>query len=66
MKVDYKRELKHLYSAPREPSMVDVPELAFLMIDGHGDPNTAPSILQRSLPRCSRRLLKLPCGRSPS
>jgi hypothetical protein len=42
MKVDYKRELKHLYSAPREPSMVDVPEMAFLMIDGHGDPNTAP------------------------
>jgi hypothetical protein len=42
MKVDYKRELKHLYSAPREPSMVDVPGMAFLMIDGHGDPNTAP------------------------
>ncbi len=42
MKVDLKRELKHLYSAPPEPSMVDVPGMAFLMIDGHGDPNTAP------------------------
>ena len=42
MKVDYKKELKHLYSAPGEPTMVDVPGMAFLMIDGHGDPNTAP------------------------
>lgn len=42
MKVDPKRELKHLYSASAEPSMVDVPGMAFLMIDGHGDPNSAP------------------------
>jgi hypothetical protein len=42
MKVDLKREFKHLYPASPEPSMVDVPGMAFLMIDGHGDPNTAP------------------------
>src|ERR1019366_409420 len=41
MKVDFKRELRAFYSTGREPVMVDVPELAFLMIDGHGDPNTA-------------------------
>ena len=23
--------------------MVDVPELAFLMVDGHGDPNVSPA-----------------------
>jgi hypothetical protein len=40
--VDLKRELRGLYSAAPSPSMVEVPELAFLMIDGHGDPNTAP------------------------
>jgi hypothetical protein len=40
-KIDYKRELSELYRAGREPGIVDVPELAFLMIDGHGDPNTA-------------------------
>lgn len=40
-KIDYKRELGGLYRAAREPAIVDVPELAFLMIDGHGDPNTA-------------------------
>jgi hypothetical protein len=41
-KIDLKRELKHLYAPGRAPGFVDVPELAFLMIDGHGDPNTAP------------------------
>lgn len=40
-KIDFKRELRKLYSAAREPELVEVPELAFLMIDGHGDPNTS-------------------------
>lgn len=41
-KVDYKRELKHLYTAPNaEPVIVDVPELSYLMVDGKGDPTTA-------------------------
>lgn len=39
-KIDRKRELKHLYTASADtPTIVDVPELPFLMIDGHGDPN---------------------------
>lgn len=41
-KVDYKRELREFYAAAVGPVIVDVPELAFLMIDGRGDPNTAP------------------------
>jgi hypothetical protein len=40
-KVDYKRELYELYAPGPEPVIVDVPGFAFLMIDGHGDPNTA-------------------------
>lgn len=40
--IDFKREMRELYAAAREPALVDVPELAFIMIDGHGDPNTAP------------------------
>jgi hypothetical protein len=41
-KIDFKKELKLLYSASaKEPSIVDVPEMSFLMIDGEGDPNTA-------------------------
>lgn len=41
-KIDYKRELRELYAPGRAPVIVEVPELAYLMIDGHGDPNTAP------------------------
>ena len=33
------QQLAQLYRARRSPEFVDVPELAFLMIDGHGDPN---------------------------
>jgi hypothetical protein len=40
-KVDFKRELA-CYRAVRDvPLMVTVPDMQFLMIDGHGDPNTA-------------------------
>jgi hypothetical protein len=43
-KVDFKREWKHLYQpAAKEFVVVEVPPLQFLMIDGHGDPNTAPA-----------------------
>jgi hypothetical protein len=40
-KIDYKRELRELYTSGAEPVILDVPDLAFGMIDGHGDPNTA-------------------------
>ena len=39
-KVDLKRELP-CYTAERDtPRLIDVPDLRYLMIDGHGDPNT--------------------------
>ncbi len=41
-KTDFKRELHELFAPPRQPVIIDVPELSFLMIDGHGDPNTCP------------------------
>ena len=40
-KVDFKKELKELYAPPKQFVVVDVPEMQFLMADGHGDPNTA-------------------------
>jgi hypothetical protein len=40
-KTDFKRELKHLYNPPKTFTLVDVLPMSFLMIDGHGDPNTA-------------------------
>ena len=40
--VDLVRELKPLYApSAKHPVIVEVPELAFLMIDGRGDPNTS-------------------------
>lgn len=41
-KVDFKKELKHLYqSSAKEVVQVEVPTFQFLMIDGEGDPNTS-------------------------
>jgi len=44
LKVDFKRELKNLYAAPaKDFTIVDVPAMHYLMIDGSGDPNTSQS-----------------------
>jgi hypothetical protein len=41
---DLVKQLKPLYApSPRHPAIVEVPELAFLMIDGRGDPNGSES-----------------------
>jgi hypothetical protein len=41
-KIDFKRTLKALYApSSKSFSIVDVPPMQFLMIDGYGDPNTA-------------------------
>jgi len=40
--IDLVKDLRPLYSpSPRHPAIVEVPELAFLMIDGRGDPNAS-------------------------
>jgi hypothetical protein len=42
-KIDLKRTLKPLYTAsPREPALVVVPPLRYLMLNGFGDPDTNP------------------------
>ena len=39
---DVKKDHPELYAPrPGDPQVVDVSELAFLMVDGHGDPNTS-------------------------
>jgi len=41
MKVDFKKELKHLYNpSSKEATIVDIPGMNFLMVDGAGNPNT--------------------------
>lgn len=40
-KLDYKKEYKDLYQPPSKPSLIDVPEMIFIAVDGRGDPNTS-------------------------
>ncbi len=41
-KIDFKKEWKHLYQPSKvEFQIVEVPVLQFLMVNGHGDPNSA-------------------------
>lgn len=39
---DFKKAYKELYQPKAEPSLVDVPAMPFLMVDGAGDPNDSP------------------------
>ena len=40
--LDLVKQLKSLYSpSAKHPAIVEVPDLAFLMVDGRGDPNTS-------------------------
>jgi len=46
-KIDFKKRLKQLYSAPaKAPVIVDVPAMNFMMTDGTGDPNTSVEFQQ--------------------
>lgn len=39
MAIDFKKQEKELYQPETEPSVVDVPEMTFIRVDGEGDPN---------------------------
>jgi hypothetical protein len=42
-KLDLKKQYKSLYTpSAKENSIIDIPPLTYIMVDGHGDPNTAP------------------------
>lgn len=46
-KLDFKKDLKHLYQpGSQDFTIVDVPLMNFLMIDGQGNPNTDPTYTQ--------------------
>jgi len=38
-KLDYKKEYKDLYMPKTKPSIVEVPAIRFIMVDGKGNPN---------------------------
>ena len=39
--IDFKKTQKQYYQVKNTPELIDVPEMAFIAIDGIGDPNTA-------------------------
>ena len=41
MAFDYKKEYKDLYQPKTKPSIIEIPEMIFIAIDGKGDPNTS-------------------------
>ena len=41
-KINFSRALTH-YQASRTIELIDVPAMTFVMVDGHGNPNTAPA-----------------------
>lgn len=46
-KIDFKKELKHLYKpSAKKIELVDVPAMNFLMVDGKGEPETSTAYLQ--------------------
>lgn len=46
-KIDFRKTMPHLYAAkPASFVLVDVPAMRFVMVDGAGDPNTAPAFAQ--------------------
>jgi len=41
MPIDYKKTEKDLYQPKTTPSIIDVPEISYIAVDGKGDPNTS-------------------------
>jgi hypothetical protein len=41
MPIDFKKTQKALYAPSTKPGIVDVPEMTYIAVDGHGDPNTS-------------------------
>lgn len=45
-KVDFKKALDGYLAVHGQFRVIDMPEMRYLMIDGHGDPNTSPAYTQ--------------------
>ena len=43
---DFKNEYKDLYLPPEAPTLIAVPRMRFIAVDGAGNPNTAPAYAQ--------------------
>jgi hypothetical protein len=48
--VDYKKEYKDLYSPKNDPTVIDVPEMQFVAVEGSGNPNDENGEYQKAIP----------------
>jgi len=48
-KLDYKKEFKELYNPKTVPSVIAVPEMSFIQVDGSGNPNDEGGQYQQAL-----------------
>jgi len=63
-KIDYKAEYKELYMPTNIPTLLDVPDIAFIMIDGVGNPNEVDGEYAKALEilyglACTIKMLKM-------
>lgn len=49
MAFDYKKEYKEFYMPKNKPEIVDVPEMNFIAVRGHGNPNEKDGEFQRAM-----------------
>lgn len=49
MAFDFKKEFKEFYLPPKQPGIVDIPEMRFVAVRGQGDPNEAGGAYQQAL-----------------
>ncbi len=43
MAIDFKKEQKELYQPKTTPSVIDVPDMVFIAVEGEGNPNISPA-----------------------
>lgn len=48
-KLDYKKEFKDLYLPKTEPTLIDVPNMKFIIVEGKGNPNIENGEYQKAL-----------------
>jgi len=69
--VDYKKKYKELYLPKTEPSLIKIPEITFVAIEGKGNPNEDNGEYQTALEvlygiqytiKMSKKRTKIPTG----
>lgn len=49
MAFDYKKEYKQFYMPSRQPSIIDIPSMNYIAVEGQGDPNEEDGEYQKAL-----------------